>query len=189
MLRSGQEEERRPEPERTGLRLASELKRIYGVDLTRIDGIDVIISQTILAELGTDFSHWQDENHFVSWLMLCPRHDVSGGRMIGRVRDQGSNRVGIALRMAANALLRSDSFLGARFRALRTSLGAPKAIKAMARHLGCLVYRLVTRGEEYVDRGQKAFQDHHAERQLLSLQRKAHSMGFELVAQTAVAAN
>ena len=67
--------------------------------------------------------------------------------------------------------------------------GAPKAIKAMARHLGCLVYRLVTRGEEYVDRGQKAFQDHHAERQLLSLQRKAHSMGFELVAQTAVAAN
>jgi hypothetical protein len=35
--------------------------------------------------------------------------------------------------MAANALLRSDSYLGARYRSLRTRLGSPKAIKAMAR--------------------------------------------------------
>jgi transposase len=36
--------------------LQAELKRICGVNLTSIDGIDVMTAQTIVAELGTDFS-------------------------------------------------------------------------------------------------------------------------------------
>ena len=36
--------------------LSSELKRITGVDLTRIDGIDVMVAQTLLSEVGMDMS-------------------------------------------------------------------------------------------------------------------------------------
>src|SRR5262249_19972790 len=46
----------------------AELIRICGVDLTSIDGIDVITAQTILSEVGTDMSGFATENHFASWL-------------------------------------------------------------------------------------------------------------------------
>jgi len=48
---------------------------------------------------------------------------------------------GTALRQAANTLIRSRSYLGARYRRFRTKRGAPKAITAMAHRLARLVYR------------------------------------------------
>ena len=43
-----------------------ELQRITGVDLTRIDGIDVMIAQTLLSEVGVDMSRWKTEAYFAS---------------------------------------------------------------------------------------------------------------------------
>jgi transposase len=62
--------------------LHAELERVCGVDLTSIDGIDVMTAQTVVAELGTDFSRWQDEAHFASWLGLSPSRDISGGKVL-----------------------------------------------------------------------------------------------------------
>ena len=42
--------------------LSSELQRVTGVDLTRIDGIDVMVAQTILSEVGLDMSRWKTES-------------------------------------------------------------------------------------------------------------------------------
>ena len=36
--------------------LADELQRITGVDLTRIDGVDVMVAQTVVSEVGLDMS-------------------------------------------------------------------------------------------------------------------------------------
>jgi hypothetical protein len=46
--------------------LKGELRRMAGVDLTTIDGIDVMTAQTILSEVGTDLSAFPTENHFAS---------------------------------------------------------------------------------------------------------------------------
>jgi hypothetical protein len=43
--------------------LSRELQRITGVDLTRIDGIDVMIAQTLLSEVGVDMTRWKTEAH------------------------------------------------------------------------------------------------------------------------------
>jgi transposase len=161
--------------------LHAELERVCGVDLTTIDGIDVMNAQTIVAELGTDFSRWQDETHFASWLGLTPSRDISGGKVLKQGTLKVKNRVATALRTAANTLLHSDSYLGARFRSLRTRRGAPKAIKAMARYLACLIYRMFTRGQAWVDRGAQEFENRRAERELSALQRKAAAHGFKLV--------
>jgi hypothetical protein len=45
------------------------------------------------------------------------------------------NRAATAFRNAAMTLIRSQSYLGAEYRRLRTRLGAPKVITAMARKL------------------------------------------------------
>jgi transposase len=167
--------------------LHSELERICGVDLTSIDGIEVMTAQTILAELGTDFSRWKDEAHFTSWLGLTPSRDISGGKVIKQESRRVKNRVATALHTAATTLLRSDSYLGARYRSLRARLGPPKAIKAMARYLACLVYRLFIKGQSWVDRGAREFENKRAQRELSSLQRKAAALGFRLVSPPATA--
>jgi transposase len=41
--------------------LADELQRITGVDLTRIDGVDVMVAQTLVSEVGLDMSRWRTE--------------------------------------------------------------------------------------------------------------------------------
>lgn len=167
--------------------LQAELKRVCGVNLTSIDGIDVMTAQTIVAELGTDFSHWKNESHFTSWLGLTPSRDISGGKIVKQESRKIKNPVAIMLRMAASSLIRSESYLGARYRSLRTRLGAGKAIKAMARYLACLVYRMFTRGQDWVDRGMNEFESKRNQRELSSLQRKAANLGYRIVAEPASA--
>jgi transposase len=84
--------------------------------------------------------------------------------------------------MAATSLLHSDSQLGARYRHLRGRLPThAEAVKAMARYLAVLVYRLLTKGEAWMDRGAAQFEQKHAERELASLNSKARVKGFKLI--------
>ena len=178
---------KQPKGNQPGFDLKSELTRVNGVDLTTIEGIDVMTGQTILSEVGTDMSRWKDEQHFVSWAGLAPRQDVTGGKVIRSRTKLVSNRVGMALRLAALSLFRSESYLGAKFRKLRARRGAPKAIKAMARYLGCLVYRILTHGQAWVDKGVKVFEEKNRQRELNELMRKATELGFNLSPREATA--
>ena len=163
------------------LELAAELKRISGVDLTSIDGIDVMTAQTILSELGTDLNAFPTENRFASWLGLTPSKDISGGKVIGPSRRRVQNRVTMALRMAATTLLNSKSYLGGRYRHLRNRLSSyAAAVKAMAHYLALLVYRMLTKGQAWVDRGAAKFEQKRAERELSTLKSKALAHGFKL---------
>ncbi len=140
-----------------------------------------MIGQMILSEVGPDLSAFRSENHFAAWLGLTPQREISGGKVIRHVRQEGRNRLANALRMAAESLSRSQSYLGARYRGLRGRLGGPKAIKAMARYLACLVYRLLTKGQAYVDRGAKYYEDKRQERELALLRKKAAALGCQLL--------
>lgn len=161
--------------------LGAELKRLMGVELRLIDGIDLMTMQTLYAEIGADLSAWPTEKHFAAWLGLAPRREVSGGKVIRHERGSVKNRVANALRNAAQTLTRSDSYLGARYRKLRARLGGVKAVKAMARYLACLIYRMLTKGSEWVDRGAAQYEKQCEERELLTLQRKANAKGLKLV--------
>ena len=123
--------------------LQGELQRICGVDLTSIDGIGPIAALTILSEVGTDLSAFPDEDHFTSWLGLTGTQNSSGGKAVKGPRRKVKNRVAEVLRMGATTLLNSQSYLGARYRHLRRNAKLPAvAVKAMARYLAVLVYRL-----------------------------------------------
>jgi transposase len=161
--------------------LHDELCRITGVDLTRIDGINVLVAQTIISEVGFDMSRWKTEAHFASWLGLCPDNRISGDKVLSRGTKHVINRAATALRMAATTLLKSQSYLGAQYRRLRTRLGAPKAITAMAHRLARLVYRMLKHGQEYVDRGNQYYEDRYRQQQVQFLQKKAAKLGLQVV--------
>jgi transposase len=160
--------------------LSHELERISGVDLTRIDGIEVVVAQTVLSEVGLDMSRWKTEAHFSSWLGLCPDNRISGDRVLRRGTRRVINRAATALRMAATTLLRSHSYLGAQYRRLRTKLGAPKAITAMAHRLARLVYRMLKYGQKYVDKGAKYYEHRNRLQQIEFLQKKAAQLGLRV---------
>jgi len=167
-----------------GFDLASELQRVMGVDLTGIDGINTMTAQVVFSEIGPDFSAFPDEKQFCSWLTLAPKRDISGGKIIRHIPAAGRHRVANALRMAAQSLSRSNSYLGARYRRLRARLDGPVAVKAMARYLACLIYRMVTRGRAYVDRGAAHYESKRKEKERIALQKKAATLGLKLVAVT-----
>src|SRR6266853_1719622 len=151
--RSGPKRRRKAGSHTPQFDLGGELHRISGVDLTRIDGIDVGVAQTVISEVGVEMTRWKTEAHFASWLGLCPDNRITGGKVIRKGTRHVINRAATALRLAATTLLRSQSYLGAQYRRLRARLGAPKAITAMAHKLARLVYRMLKWGHVYVDKG------------------------------------
>ena len=115
--------------------LRTELYRITGIDWSQINGIDVLTAQTVISEAGADWSAFPSQKQFASWLGLCPTNQQSGKKVPNRRNRKVVIRATVAFRNAAMTLLRSHSYLGVQYRRLRTRLGAPQAISAMARKL------------------------------------------------------
>jgi len=180
-LRSGPKRRRKAGSHAPQFDLGRELHRISGVDLTRIDGIDVGVAQTVISEVGLDMTRWKTEAHFASWLGLCPDNRVTGGKVIRKGTRHVVNRAATALRLAATTLLRSQSYLGGQYRRLRARLGAPKAITAMAHKLARLVYRMLKWGHEYVDKGLQYYEERHREQQVQLLKKRAAKLGLQIV--------
>jgi transposase len=162
--------------------LSGELLRITGVDLTQIDGINVMTAQTLISEIGLDMSRWKTEAHFASWLGLCPDNRISGDRILSRGTRRVVNRAATALRIAATTLLKSRTYLGAQYRRLRTKLGAPRATTAMAHRLARLVYRMLKYGNQYVDKGAEYYEQKNRQQQIVYLRKRAAQLGLVVTA-------
>jgi len=172
---------KRPHSHAPRFDLRTELYRISGTDLTRIDGIDVSTAQTIISEIGLDMNRWPTEKQFSSWLGLSPDHRITGGKVVKRGTQHVVNRASNSLRMSAVSLRQSQSALGANYRRLQSRLGAPKAITAMAHKLARLVYRMLKYGQRYVDKGLKHYEERFQRQRKLWLEKQAKELNFQLV--------
>jgi transposase len=157
------------------------LFQALGIDLTQIEGIDVGTALVILAEIGVDVSRFPTEKHFASWLGVCPRQHESNKTKTKRSPRKGKNRVAIALRMAAQALGRTQSPLGVFYRRVKSRIGGKGAVTATAHKLACLVYRMLKYGTEYVKQGMEEYEQKLRHQMERALQRKAAALGYQLV--------
>ena len=162
--------------------MRTQLFRMCGVDLTRIDGIDVTTALAVVSETGADMSRFPSVKHFTSWMGLAPGTKITGGKSISGRTLRCANRAAQALRLAAAALRTSQSALGAYFRRLCARMDKPKAVTAAAHKLARLIYTPLTKGEEYTDQGQDYYEERYRERVLRHLALKAQKMGMRLVA-------
>ena len=83
--------------------------------------------------------------------------------------------------LAANALHRSDSTLGAFPRRKKAQLGAPKAITATADKLARIIYSMLRYGQGYVDAGAQYYESQYRERALRAAKQRAAQLGDHLV--------
>jgi transposase len=155
--------------------------KMCGVDLTRIDGIDITTALTVISEVGPDMSRFPTVKHFAAWLGLCPGTRITGSKVISGKTRRVAHRAAQALRLAAAALRTSQSALGACFRRMCARMDKPKAVTAAAHKLARLIDTLLTKGEEYTDQGQDYFEERYRERVVRQLSQRAEKLGLKLI--------
>jgi transposase len=135
------------------------IKIFGGKDATVLSGITDYTWMQLLSETGTDLSQWPSEKHFTSWLGLSPGQH-SSGKMKRNKRKAGHPKAGQIFRQIAQSLLTSKHIaLGAFGRKLRARKGPSIAIKAMARKLAVLYWRVMVKGLEYVENGINKYEE------------------------------
>lgn len=133
----------------------------------------------VISEVGLDMSRWKTEARFASWLGLCPDNRTSGDKVLARGTRHVLNRAANALRLGASTLPKSQTYLGAQYRRLRSRLGAPKAITAI--RLARLVYRMLKYGQQYVDKGAQYYERKNRQQQIEFLRTKAAQLGLQVL--------
>jgi len=172
-------------PHKTGCGLkrdfTEELKRICGVDLTQILGLNVLSVLIIISEIGLDMSRWRSAKAFCSWLGLCPGNKISGGKVLDSRTAHVVNRVSILLRGIAPSIGKTDTWLGIFHRRMRARLGPAGANTATARKLACLIYHLLLYKEEFIDVDHLVFLDKIRKQRLARLRKQAKELGLDLI--------
>ena len=161
--------------------LHENLLKLNNVNATSLPGITDYSFLRLTAELGTDLTQWPSEKNFTSWLGLSPGKNQSG-KMNKRSKKKSITRAGQIFKQAAQTILISKKIaLGDFARKLRAKRGPAIAIKATARKLAELYYKLFTKGLDYVEQGLQFYQDKQKEKQLYYLKKKALELNLQLV--------
>jgi len=158
------------------------LHRILGVDLTQIHGLGPYLALKLVGECGTSHAAWPSAKHFTSWLCLAPSNKTSGGKVLSAKTRRSNNRAAALLRLAAVAVGRTETALGAFYRRLSGRVGKAKAVTATARKIAVLFYNTLRRGMAYTDPGASHYEERYRQRVLANLRRRAKSLGYVLQA-------
>ncbi len=151
----------------------------FGVDLTAVDGVAAQTALTFLSEVGPDLSKFASAEHFASWLGLCPDNRISGGRKLAVATRKVTNRLAVALRMAAQSLYRTESPLGDFFRRMRAKLGTAAAVTATAHKIARVLYAMI-RYRKPFDPDKLGDPQIRRQRKERSLRHQAAALGFAL---------
>jgi transposase len=171
---------RKPQGNEVHFDLRSQLYRVFGVDLTEVPAISSLTAHVLLTEVGPDLSRFPTAAAFSSWLGLCPDNRISGGKILSVRTRHVVSRLALALRLAAQSLYSSRSYLGEYFRRIRTRLGAPAAITAAAHKLARILYHLVSCRQPYDESVFSLMEVRAQQRQIAVLKKRASTLGFEL---------
>ena len=166
------------------------LQQFMGIDLTSIPGIGYGTAAIIASELGPNFDCFPDEKHFASYIGLAPSLGKSAGKDVPqKKRCKNTSRVGGALRMAASALHRSQSELGAYMRGVARHTDKKTAVKATARRMAHMIFRGVVYGQEYIDQGAQAYEERMRDRAVRTVNRLIKSFNITNLELPGAAAN
>ena len=161
--------------------LREHLYRLCGVDLTAIDGLNVLTVQRFISEVGVDLLRsFPTHKHLGSWLGVAPNRRITGQRVISS-KTSKPNRAAVTLYLAAQALWNSQTPLGDKYRRFRARLGPQKAKVAMANTLARIIYVMLTKKVEFDRSLYAVHQEHNLIRIKRNFQRKAAALGFKLI--------
>lgn len=151
-----------------------------GRDLTQLPAHTSYGVLQLVGEVGTDLSKWPSEKHFTAWTGLAPGNHDSGKRK-GHAK-RGRNRAGRIFCMMAQSLVRSkDIALGGFYRRMAARRGGLIATMALARKLAAWYWRVMVKGDDYVEKGLANYDAQVLQTKQRALKRLAKELGQQLV--------
>lgn len=154
---------------------------IHGANPTVLPGLTDYSLMRLTAELGNNINQWPNVKSFVSWLGLAPGKNQTG-KTNKRSKKRANTRSGQIFKQAAQSLLISKQpGIGVFARKIKARRGAAIAIKATARKLAELYYKVFAQGMEYVEKGVVLYEQKLKEQQLRFLTKKAAELNMQLV--------
>jgi len=162
------------------INLKAYLERILGVDVTLVDGLKEISILEIISVTGIDMNKWRTQEHFTSWLNLSPRPKISGGKFLGHEKRFTNNKATQAFRLAAQTMWQNKGPLGQLYKRLAVRKGSKKAIKAVARKLAVIFYKMVKEKCSYDKTRLERNLEQQRARKIAMLMREASKYGYDL---------
>jgi transposase len=147
--------------------------------LDEITGIGVISAQELIAEIGVEMSRFGAAPRLVSWAKFCPQVHQSAGRKKDKGRGKGNPWLAGTLGNIVAATVRTDSFLGERYRRIARRRGKQKAIVAVGNSVLTIVYHLLSDPDA---RFQDLGSDYYESR--IDKSRRARNLAMQLQAVT-----
>lgn len=121
--------------------------------LQTIPGIRQDGAASILAEIGPDMGQFPTEGHLSSWAGICPGNNRTGGKDRRAPIPRGNRWLRSTLvECAWAASFKKDCFLKDRYWRLSVR-GRKRALVAVAHTLVVLIYRTLSSGQPYRERG------------------------------------
>lgn len=158
-----------------------------GKDATVVSGITDYTWMQLLAETGPDMKKWPSEKHFTSWLGLSPGQNNSG-KMRRNAKKKGRPKAGQIFRIIAQGLINSkDIAIGSFGRRLRGRKGPSIAIKAMARKVAVLYWRVMAKGLDYAEQGIKTYEEQILTNKMKTFNKLAKELEINIPANVQVA--
>jgi hypothetical protein len=135
----------------------------------------------LTAEIGYDLSKWKTEKHFTSWAGLAPGQNNSGKKSKSK-KKRNVNQVGQVFKDIAFGLINNkNSAIGEFGRRIRSRKGGTVAIKAMARKLGILYWKLFMEGIDYVKESAENYRKKLRERKQKNLRKLAKELNVQII--------
>lgn len=149
--------------------------------LDAIPGIDRVVAQAILGEIGLDMTRFPTHQHLISWACLCRRLDESAGKRRSTRTRKGACWLKTVLVQAAWAAVRTkNSYYRAQFLRLRARRGPKKAIVAVAASMLTAVYYILRDNVEYREMGSHYFERLDRTQVTQRLVKRLRDLGYQV---------
>ena len=147
--------------------------------LDTIPGVDLIVAQDLIAEIGTDMNRFPSADHLASWGGLCPgNHESAGKRKSGRT-PKANRWLKRSLSQASWAASHTKkTYLGAQFKQVAKRRGRKRAIIAVAHSILTISYYLLARHTAYLELGVDYFDRLHPQRLRDYYVRRLQKLGY-----------
>ena len=157
--------------------------RPFEAELKRLDaipGVDHVVAQAIIAEIGVDMSRFPTADHLASWAGVCPGNHQSAGKRKSGQTAKANRWLKRCLSQAAWAASHTkNTYLSAQFRQIAKRRGRKRAIIAVAHTILIAAYYILS-GAEYRELGGDYFDRLHPERLQYYYVRRLEKLGFDV---------